>query len=292
MQRFAAWLTARPLNSALALTVALVLPFLQFVSGILVVLIALQKGLRFALIAAAIAVSVLAVAALATQAPLQNLLAVSAVTLLPQLLLAALLAHWRSLTLTLQVSVIVALAATLGLHLLLDDPVAFGDRILGNLLALFEEAGLGPLAEGLRADRDAIAPQMIMVVVSTNWLKYVAQLILGYALFQTLPGKKGIFGRFCDLNLGRVLAVVLVLAALGAFVVEAAWVRNLALMAFAVFWIQGLAIVHWLRAENRLPGFIVGMTYAMLLFFAPAMVASLALAGYVDAWFDFRPRKV
>lgn len=292
MQRFAAWLTARTHNSALALAVALVLPFLQFVSGILMVFVVLQKGLRFALTAAAIAVSILAVVALLTQAPLQNLLAVSAVTLLPPLLLAALLAHWRSLTLTLQVSVIVALAATLGLHVFLQDPVAFGDAILGNLIALFEEAGLGPLADGLRADRESIAPQMIMVVVSTNWLKYVVQLLLGYALLQTLPDKKGIFGRYCDLNFGRVLAFVLVLAALGAFVVEASWVRNLALMAFAVFWIQGLAIVHWLRAENRLPGFVVGMTYAMLLFFAPAMVASLALAGYVDAWFDFRPRRV
>lgn len=292
MQRFAAWLVTRPQNSILALAIALVMPLLQFAAGILIVTIAMQKGVRRALIDGAIAVAILAVVALLTRVPLPNLLLVSAVTLLPPLLLAGLMVHWRSVTLTLQVSVIVALLATLGLHGFLDDPAAFGDEILGNLIALFEQAGLGPLAEGLRADRALIAPQMIMVVVSTNWLKYVVQLLLGYAIFQALPDKKGIFGRYCDLNFGRVLALVMVLAAILAFVLDAAWTRNLALVAFVVFWIQGLAIVHWLRAENRLPGFVVGLTYAMMLFFAPAMVASLALAGYVDAWFDFRTRKV
>jgi uncharacterized protein YybS (DUF2232 family) len=61
-------------------------------------------------------------------------------------------------------------------------------------------------------------------------------------------------------------------------------------VAFAVFWLQGLAILHWLHAEQRLPVFVVIMTYALLPFLNVLLVISLAVVGYMDAWFDFRAR--
>ena len=58
-----------------------------------------------------------------------------------------------------------------------------------------------------------------------------------------------------------------------------------------IIWIQGLAIIHWLCAEGRLPVAMLVMTYVVLPFLSILMVVALAVAGYLDAWFQLR-RKV
>ena len=55
MQPLAAWLVARPQNAVLALAATLLLPVLQIFSGIFMVLLILQQGVRLALVEGAIA---------------------------------------------------------------------------------------------------------------------------------------------------------------------------------------------------------------------------------------------
>ena len=93
---------------------------------------------------------------------------------------------------------------------------------------------------------------------------YTFGLLFGYALLQTLPDKQSVFGRFCDLNFGRVLAVIMAVASVVAVFIEAAWLRNLAFLVFVIFWIQGLAILHWLYAEKRLPGVLLVGIYVLI----------------------------
>jgi hypothetical protein len=59
---------------------------------------------------------------------------------------------------------------------------------------------------------------------------------------------------------------------------------------FAVFWLQGLAIAHWLRAEGRMPGFALVLVYVLLPVLNFLVIVGLAVAGYVDAWFSYRRR--
>jgi uncharacterized protein YybS (DUF2232 family) len=145
-------------------------------------------------------------------------------------------------------------------------------------------------ADILLTQQDVIAPQMTILVVFTTWSLYVAVLLLGYALLQMLPGQSNRFGRFADLSFGRVLAITMAIVSLTAMVSGANWLQNVAFLLFAVFWIQGLAIAHWLHAEKRLPGIAVVLVYVLLPVLNLLMVLGLAVAGYVDAWFGFRQR--
>ena len=75
-----------------------------------------------------------------------------------------------------------------------------------------------------------------------------------------------------------------------AFVVNAAWLSNIAFVMFVVFWIQGLAIVHWMHAEGTLPLAAVVSVYILLPLLQVLLITALAVLGYMDAWFDFRRR--
>jgi len=122
------------------------------------------------------------------------------------------------------------------------------------------------------------------------WMLYVIGMLLGYALYKRLPGETGEYGRFRDVNLGRVIAFFLALASVLAFLVDAAWIQNIAFVMFVMFWMQGLAIVHWLRGQGMLPLAALIAVYALLPFLQVLLMTALAVFGYTDAWFGFRRR--
>jgi len=113
VQSVATWLVARPHNAVLALAGTLLLPVLHILSGAIIVLIVLQRGVRLAVIEGAIAGLLLAAVAFFVGAPVTQVVASIAATLVPSILLAAMLQATRSLALTLQVSAILAAAAML-----------------------------------------------------------------------------------------------------------------------------------------------------------------------------------
>jgi len=65
-------------------------------------------------------------------------------------------------------------------------------------------------------------------------------------------------------------------------------IQNVAFLMFAMFWIQGLAIVHWMYFKGRLPLFIVIVTYILLPVLHVFLILALAVLGYTDAWFGYR----
>lgn len=292
MQPIAAWLVGRPQNGVFGLVGTLLLPLSPLLSGAVVTLLILEQDLRKSAVQVLAAGAVLAIVALLVKAPLTQILVNAAGTWLPAGLLAFLLRYWRSLTLTLQVSAILAIVSTLAFFLLLGDPAAYWNNEIARLVELFREGGLVEQAELLSARQAVIVPQMTMLFVFFSWSVYVLVLLLGYALYLCLPDKEAQFGRFRDLNFGRVLALILAVTSLLALLSDANWLQNVALVVFAIFWLQGLALLHWLRSVNRLPLFVLVATYAMLPFMNVLLVALLAVVGYIDAWFDFRRRGI
>ncbi|MDX1405189.1 MAG: hypothetical protein R3192_11660 [Woeseiaceae bacterium] len=293
MQPVAAWLVSRPHNAILGLAASylLFLPLAGAISGALVVLLVLHQGARKALLLCLIAAALLAVLALATGGSAPQTAATVVVNWLPAYVLAALLGNWRSLTLTLQVSVIVAAVGLMGFFVVLGDPAVFWSQwIAEQAVPLFQDMGFAEQAATLLDNREAVAEQLSVLFVFAIWSLYALGLLLGYALYEALPGQKGIFGRFCDLNFGRVLALTMAVASVAAVWVEVDWLRNLAFLVFVIFWIQGLAMIHWLHAEKRLPLFFVLVVYALVPLLSALPVISLAVVGYIDAWFDFRTR--
>ncbi len=203
---------------------------------------------------------------------------------MPVLLLAALLLGSRSLALTVQVSVILAALTLLGFYIVVADPIAFWQPYMTMMAELVEQNNLQLNLELLTAE------VMTVSAVLAFWMLYAVGLLLGYALYRRLPQETGEFGQFRNLNLGRVIAFTMAVASILAFVVDAAWLQNLAFVLFVVFWIQGLAIVHWMHAEGLLPLAALIAVYVLLPFLQVLLMTALAAFGYMDAWFSFRRR--
>ncbi len=292
MQPIAAWLVARPQNGVLGLAGTLLLPLAPVVSGLVMVLLVFRHGLRTALLQGVIAAAVLSTVSLIMSASVVQILLNVTSIWLPGMLLAALMRSQRSLTLMLQVSVIVAIVVTLAFFVVLGDPAVYWNDVVTALTKLFEENGLQEQARLLASRQEVIAPQMTMIFVFLSWSLYVLVVLLGYALFQSLPEQTAVYGRFCDLNFGRVLALIMAVTSLLAVLTQAAWLQNVAFVMFATFWIQGLAVLHWLRTQKRMPVFVLIATYALLPILNVLLVAAFAVVGYTDAWFNYRTRGV
>ncbi|NOX68409.1 MAG: hypothetical protein GXP15_04425 [Gammaproteobacteria bacterium] len=290
MQPIAAWLVARPMHAVLGLALTLVLPFGPIFSGATMVVLVLYSGTGIAALRGLITMVVLAALSLITAASLPEMLVNGLFAWLPVFLLAWLLRRSRSLTLTLQVSVIVALLATVGFYVVVADPTAYWLSVLTEVAAAFTDIGLTEQANLVIAQKELIAPQMTMLTVLTSWSLIALVTVLGYEVYQSLPEKKGEFGRFCDLRFGRTLALVMAVTSVLALAVGAEWLRNVAFVIFAIFWLQGLSMMHWLHVVGPLPFIVLVVIYALLPFLNALLIMALAILGYTDAWFDYRGR--
>ena len=84
------------------------------------------------------------------------------------------------------------------------------------------------------------------------------------------------------------MAVTSVLAVLTGSV----WMQNVAFLVLVTFWLQGLAILHWLYAEKHLPALVVIGTYILMVPLIGILMIAFSVLGYLDAWFDFRARNI
>jgi len=290
VQPVATWLVARPQNGVIALALSLLFPFNTIVSGTVMAHLALANGIRLPALQAVVAGAILALLALVLQASVLQIVLSAAVTWLPAMLLAAIMVRLRSLTLALQISVIIALLGVVAFHAVVQDPAEYWEALLAELARISDAQGLAEQAEYIRQLMPVIVPQMTMLAAFVSWIMYVMVLLLGYGLYQCLPGTRDRFGRFADLDLGRVLAMIMAVTSVGALASGAGWLQSVSFVGFAVFCLQGLAILHWLRATGRMPNAVLIGVYVMMPFLNVLLVMSLAVLGYIDAWFNFRAR--
>ena len=299
MQPIAAWLVARPLNGGIGLVVSLLLPMLTaatsgltpITGGVVMAHLLFANGMRLALIQAAASVAFLAALALVSGEAMSQIVVSALLVWVPAYLMAALASRLRLITLTLQVSVILAVVAVLAIFVALGDPLAYWDSAVTDLVTLFREAGAIEYADWLVESRAVVVPQLTMLVVFVAWSFLITVLLLGYGLYQGLPGKAAVYGRFCDLNFGRVIAAVMAIASVLAVFTGTVWLQNVSFLIFVTFWLQGLAIVHWLVAEKRVPPFLLIGTYILMVPLFGLVVIGFSVLGYLDAWFNFRARK-
>jgi hypothetical protein len=223
-------------------------------------------------------------------APLVQVAGNLAMILLPTLLLGLILERTRSLTLTLQVSVIMATAAIVAFNAAVADPIAYWAPIMQALVEWARENDLHIQADALVAEPAMAADMMTLAFVLTRWAMYAVILLIGYGLARGLDGSAGNYGRFRDLDFGRVIALTMAIASVIAYLLGTDWIQHVAIVLFATFWLQGLAIVHWLHGNGQLPAFVVIATYALMLVLHVFLLLALAILGYTDAWFDYRRR--
>ncbi len=268
----------------MGLTVTLLLPAPQLTSGVIMALLVVAQGARLAVLEGLIAAAVLVTVSLLFGVSLASITTLMLGTWVPVFLLALLLLRTRSLTLVMQLSVLAAIVAMTMFYIVVTDPAAFWQPYLVMMAELAKQSNL-------QLNMQMFTPDVMTVsAVLAFWMLYVVGLLFGYALYKRLPGETRDFGLFRDFGFGRVIAIGLALASLLAFVVDVVWIQNLAFVLFVFFWLQGLAIVHWLNAEGILPVAALIAVYVLLPFLQILLMTALALMGYTDAWFDFRRR--
>ena len=269
------------------LAVSLFLPvpgLTSLVSSMLVVLLIMLQGPRRAAIEVAVTAAILLAVALLVGFSVPRLVELMALFWVPALLLGALLQKSGSLTLTMQVSVIIATVALAVFYIVVPDPVAFWQPRVA-------EAAEAMRASGLELNTELLDLEYMTVsAVLMGWTLGTTGFLLGYGVYRKLPAETAECGRFRDLNFGRVIAFAMALVSLLAFVVGAAWLQNIALVMFVVFWIQGLAIVHYMHAKKLIPTGAVVAVYVLVPLLQVLVISALAIVGYMDAWFGFRRR--
>ena len=288
MQRMVEWLVARPQNAVLALAATLLLPLLQLLSGVILVVLVLRQGVRVAVTEAIVAGGLLVLVALVVGASVPEVVAAMLTTWLPVLLLSVLILTTRSLTLTMQVSVIVAVLIVAVFHVAVSDPLEFWQVMLTMMADVSRDMGLQEQANILMSEQASVAGQMTMLVVFSTWSLYSVIFLFGYMLYAQKPGEAADYGRFRNLNFGRVIALAMALASMLAWATNVLWLQNIGFLLLAVFWLQGLAVIHWWYAEGRVPAFGLIAVYALLPILHVMLLMALAVLGYSDAWFRYR----
>jgi hypothetical protein len=296
MPSVAAWLLARPQNAIFALVLAMLMPGLAMLSGSILLLTVLQQDVRRASLVAVAAATVLLAIELVAGAfdrggsALQLAIQV-AFLWLPILGLSMVMRKTGSLTLTLQLSVMFVLIGVCLFFAQVNDPVVFwqdlmaADPLLQNLSGSLQQWQLM-----IGATDSQFAAIVVAMFAINAWYWLVAIIMLGYWMYSQLPDKSPQFGRFRDLNFGRVVAVLLAVTSVFAFVFDAAWMLSIALILFAVFWLQAAAMAHWLKARGIVPIFAVSAVYVLTILLPQYVFPALAVLGYTDAWFRYRDR--
>jgi hypothetical protein len=294
------WLTAQPLRflvvAMLLATLALfALPLLAWLPGGLVVLALLATGPT----AAGLTVLGAAMPIAWGFSPVIGLsggLIVAAAVLLPAYLAGRLLLATRSLSFAFQASTLAAAGLVLAIRMLLGDPTGVLMPLLDSLRPVLEQTAQALEQLGVQRTPAEIGEATLRVAWATGaWmllLHTMLSLFFGLWSFARLR-EPGLFaGQFCQLRLGKLIALVTVAALAAGFVGQLtagrAWqpAEDLLFVLAAAFLLQALAVVHSLRRSAVIgPGAVVLAYLAVPL--APMLLAGFGLA---DTWVGFRQR--
>jgi hypothetical protein len=270
---------------------SLILPPVSILSSAVVALVTLRVGQReglFTGLLAAAACGFLGLIALGNALPVIGLALLS---WMPIWLLAAMLRHTRSLSLTVQSGLIFGLAMIVMYELQFQDPVAQWRELLEPVSQTMVENQW--LQEADRAKLLEFAARWVTgAVAALFFLQLTLSLFLG-RWWQALLYNPGGFGEeFRGLRASRVMGYLTLALLLAHFGLDADWgpVRYLLVLLFAVYFLQGLAVVHAMVAQAGAGvGWLVGV-YALLVLAMYYTMVALAAAGFADTWLDVRSR--
>ena len=268
---------------------SLLMPPFSFVGGAVIGLATLRYGAAEGAVVLAGSAAVFAVAMWALAGSIAPALVFVVVTGLPAFALCALLRARASQGFVLVAATLATGAAMVLLYLAVPDPAEWWLDLFAAFLATGTDSadsrGFEPIAELLRT---VVTGLPIAVMVTSMFIVFLAR--WAHAALDNPGG----FGReFRALRVGRRFATgagAVAVLALFAAPRGAGVGHDLLILIVVACAIQGIAMVHGLVASRRgARAWIVAM-YASLLLVTPAAVLALSVAGFSDAWLDYRAR--
>ncbi|MCK6369894.1 MAG: hypothetical protein L6Q83_00990 [Gammaproteobacteria bacterium] len=192
-----------------------------------------------------------------------------------------------SMTLALQVAVLLGAAGALAFTIWSEDPEGFWEQVLADLVVRAQSAGMEvaptdllPVAAGL----------MTGMMAASAVASSMAALFVGCWLTAMAPGRS-FAEEFRDIRMGRVLGGLAVILAVLFVLGQGTAVDDLLLVLATGFVVQGLAIIHWHGARRNWPRFWLFALYLPMVLnpaIAAAELALLALLGLVDNVYSLR----
>ena len=268
---------------------AMVLPPLGVVSTAVVALVALREGATQSVYVVVVSAVVLAVMMLLMhQPPVWGLLA-GLVQWVPLLLLGLLLRYTTNWTITLQAALIFCLVAVLMVYLWVPDVPGLWESLLDKFARpALEKAGMP--AEQINEALQYSTGILTGVFAASLLLTMLLSLMLARAMQAAIFNPGGFSLEFRELRFGVWPAAVSVLLLLVMMVSEATLPGELITVAVVAFFIQGLAVLHGLVAQQgMMRGWLVGV-YVLLAVLLTPVILLLAGLGWADAIVDFRRR--
>ena len=268
---------------------AMVLPPLGVVSTAVVALVALREGATQSVYVVVVSAVVLAVMMLLMhQPPVWGLLA-GLVQWVPLLLLGLLLRYTTNWTITLQAALIFCLVAVLMVYLWVPDVPGLWESLLDKFARPALEKADMP-AEKINEALQYSTGILTGVFAASLLLTMLLSLMLARAMQAAIFNPGGFSLEFRELRFGVWPAAVSVLLLLVMMVSEATLPGELITVAVVAFFIQGLAVIHGLVAQQgMMRGWLVGV-YVLLAVLLTPVILLLAGLGWADAIVDFRRR--
>jgi len=294
MRFLANYIMRGPLQAVVVTSVTallgLLLPPLGYLSGAAVGLVSLRLGLRAAL--KVVAGATLATAALGLLlvgnplAPLAFLL----VLWLPLLVTSHSLRRTANLARSLWLAALFGATVVVGFHAAVDIPAQWWSGFLQRML---EQATPEQLAV-LQPVLAEVARLMTGLLAAAVALGIALSLLLARYWQAALYNPGGFRAEFHGLRLGKAAGLVLVVLLVPAWMAQPGLqlLTDLLPLALLLHLLQGIALVHALVAMSSAS---VGWLVAMYVLLGLPMVMTqtaltLAVAGFVDNWMDFRAR--
>ncbi len=259
------------------------MPLLFWMSGGVLALITLRRGLAEALI--------ILVGALAVLTPLYALLTGTALAVvqplaliwLPVIALAQVLRQTVSLAMTLQVGALIGVAGVGLFYLLHGDPTLFWQDTLQALAQALSGGQPGAVWQQAAAQ---LAPRLTGLWVANMLAVVVLCLVLGRWWQALLYNPGGFRGEFHALRLSRGFSVLGLAAVTAGIATPPGFFADVGAVLGGVFVLPAIAVAHTVVASR---GWHVGWLIGFYLIL-PLMLRPVALLGLADAFIDFRAR--
>ena len=274
------------ISSAIAV-LSMILPPLSYISGAIVALVTMRRGIAEGALIAGIATGALAIMSFFSTGNMVVALVFAMMVWLPVWILSIVLRQTVSLPFTLIVATMLVVVVMIVFHMAVGDTVLWWQGILDKVFAeALAEPGMGNM--GLMLEN---VPQFMTALMGTAFFVSMMASILLARWWQAVlyhPGgfQKEFHAVRVDKPAAGFGALILIWAAIGAG--SGSIVVDLAIIIGVYASVSGLSLVHhWVAAKKANKGWLILM-YLLLAFIAPQILLVLAILGFADAWLNIR----
>lgn len=174
----------------------------------------------------------------------------------------------------------------------LDSPAEFWGDVLQSVWHLHVDDTILP-KEQQQSLLDTLAVWLPGAMAASWFLMLAATLFLTLWAAATLAGTHQFAQAFQALRCARVWLIIIPLLLLPGLLPNAEFASlpsQLYLVGSLLFFLQGLSLWHFLAVRFQVQRFWLSGFYVLLFFGIPYSLTIVALAGYLEGWWDFRAR--